>query len=270
VKAHDLPATLLGGLKTASSLAAKRTLHSSATPDDAHDVRSASENAEINFFTSQLGSLRNAGAELTSELRGVHEAIEGLPTTEMKEGVVSKIGELFRGHQEAALHEQAAHTATQWVTYRTRASLGTEVVAGTREKATKLDAVREFDKMTSPSGARGLLDIHVRLTSGAPTVQSARLLGVSSYVANRVLEADLRATRTPVRIVIDDGKGFITRDEVGRVRYSGFIRLGPDGSALDERQQHHAAQTIADTIVGRTLAGWNINRVITDDQQEER
>jgi hypothetical protein len=164
--------------------------------------------------------------------------------------------------------EQARATSLQLLAFKARLELGDESVRSGSgiHPVTKMDDARHGDRVfDDPRTPDGLLDIRVTLTAGKPHVHGARVEGVSREVVERLLDADLANARIPMRITLN-GVGHITRDEAGRIRYSGFVPLDADMTSIeDELSQIRGAQRIADEVLSRSLKGWGVASIETDD-----
>jgi hypothetical protein len=263
---------LMYSLKTAVTTAAKEQIEPKSAEAPNEDSYGTSQDAVIDFFSEQREMLsvakaqtKNAADRAFAELTQLDKVVPNLSAA-----VVHELSEAAGGISKQAQQDQMKHTAAQWLAFRARVSLGTEKVSVGDEtrNATKLDRAREFDKLMPPPSAKGLLDIHVRIQDGKQWVTGARVRGISWMIADRMRDVNLRAEHVPVRLVLNDGIGYITRDEAGRVRYSGFIKLDPDstpGTAFDEKQELRTAQLISDRVLSKSLAQWGVSVVDTDD-----
>ena len=119
---------------------------------------------------------------------------------------------------------------------------------------------RDTTKLNWATGAtRGVLRIRAKIDGHVVTVTSASMDGVSQEIGDRLRTQDLRALPIPIVILAtgDGGTSFVTRDEVGRVRISGR----PD----HEAQHHRDRQELCDRVLAKTLDGWGVKHVVTDD-----
>jgi hypothetical protein len=263
---------LFGGMTKAADSAVVKRITPEAGGDVAQHSNGISKDAATDFFSGQHALLSDARETARSEATMAYARLVQLEPA--VPGITQRVASLLRSASsevsELARAEQMRHTTAKWLAYRTRVSLGTETAATSEGSVTvgKLDKARAFDKLEAPSMTKGLLDIRVELADGKPHVKGAAIRGASRLLAGRLLRLDLRAEHVPVRIVIGDDSGFITRDEAGRVRYSGHLHLDRDAAApapIEERQELRTAQTIVDVVLGRTLAGWGIAAVEHDD-----
>ncbi|MBV8762987.1 MAG: hypothetical protein JO257_37220, partial [Deltaproteobacteria bacterium] len=173
---------------------------------------------------------------------------------------------------ETAMRQQSQATASQFAAFKARLALGSEEVeiSGAPRTVTKLDGARRFVGLRAPSTIGGVLELRVDVSHDAPMVVGARINGVAKAVTARLLDVDLAARGVPVRIVLGNDYGVITRDEVGRVRYSGYLPLDRDSrEGMNEVQQLRGAEHICTVVLSRSLRGWGLDTVETDDAQEE-
>ncbi len=262
---------IVSAAKTKSVAAGKAALPAGLiASDDGADV--LSENQSIAFFAEQHNALMSAEQSLgptlldlelgIREVAGPHSGIANLLVGEMANGLIES--------QRHAQVVQMQETTAQWLAYKARASLGVESASrhGSAVTVTKLSKTREFQKLHPPCTVAGMVDIYVDRVGSSWRVTGARVNGVSSLVANRLLTANLRAARIPIRFVLVDGAGYVTRDEAGRVRYSGFLHLDPDaGPGMpDEKNEIRTAEQVVDLVLGRTLASWGVKTIRTDDE----
>jgi hypothetical protein len=154
----------------------------------------------------------------------------------------------------SAAPEQQQHAEWQWASLLGRSSLGSDTVAVGGEE-------RETTLFSGPIGGREIHAGHGVLTirAGAgehPSVEGARIAGVSRDIANHLHIQDLRNAPIPIRLIINNNQ-IITRDEVGRVR-----TIAPTREL--ESQWHRDAQIAMDHVLSRTLAQWGVPFVECD------
>jgi len=167
---------------------------------------------------------------------------------------------------DLAKPRQAEATAAQYVAYRARSTLGAEQLPSDGGEVTRMDDARTYQRLTAPGQPDGLLDILIEKRGDHLAVKGARMNGVSKLVADRLLRMSLVDARIPIRIVLQNDLGFITRDEAARIRYSGFMHLDPGaGPGFDEPQELRSAEDMVSVVLSRTLESWGIRAVQTDD-----
>jgi hypothetical protein len=178
----------------------------------------------------------------------------------------------FERAADAADAKQAQATTAQWLAYRSRLGLGEETVKTPHgeQKVTKLDAQRGHDSPLEPvSSANGVLEIDVsRQVPGKVHPWAARLNGIASSTAERLLGMNLRNSGVPIRIIVN-GSSVVTLDEAGRVRSSGPT-LTPEASEPDgtEVANNLEAQRIVQVVLEKSLKAWGIKHVTTNDTAE--
>jgi hypothetical protein len=243
----------------------------------------ASVDPTINFFSKQreaLGDAVDTSKRQMTELRAQLYALKKADPS-MAKVAVNALASATRAYAKTGAHSsQAAATATQWLTFKARGELGSETVhtGGKDRQVTKLDQVREArdrNRLEPPAkgeGVAGLLDINITLQSGEVRVETASLQGIAQPVADRLLKRNLAAAGLPLRFLFANGLGFITRDEVGRVRYQGYVHLDPESppGVPGELQEHRTAQAIVDRVLSMTLSEWGIEHIQTNDANAKR
>lgn len=243
-----------------------------ALPTAEQNVAGISASQSIAFFAEQQNILSGAEQTLTKQLLEIELGLRAMVGSNgglaniLVAGMAAGLRESQRGAQMAQMQE----TSAQWLGYKARAALGVEEASRDRTTVTvtKLVKAREFDKMEPPTSVGGLLDVHMARSGETWRVTGASVNGVSALVADRLLTMNLAGARIPIRFVLVNGAGYVTRDEAGRVRYSGFLHLDPDGQPgmPDETVELRGAQRIVDIALGRSLADWGIKSVSTDDE----
>jgi len=228
----------------------------------------------IDFFARQQHILHKAAREANNHVAEVEARLSPLAelnpddATSVLEAITTALDASF----EVAMSKQSQATATQFAAFKARLALGGEEVevAGKPRTVTKMEAARQFDGLKAPGTIGGVLELRVNIGQGAPTVVEARIDGVAKAVTKRLLDISLAAQGVPVRIVLGNGYGVITRDEVGRVRYSGYLPLDRDSKeGMDEVQQLRGAERICSLVLSRSLRDWGLDAVETNDAQEE-
>ncbi len=112
----------------------------------------------------------------------------------------------------------------------------------------------------------GMLDLFVEASGDSVVVRRARVFGVARPVLDALVDIDLARGVVPIRILLDDGAGVITRDEHGVIRASGWHREFGE-RAGGEAQLIARAEQIAVHACARTLKGWGISSIETNDQK---
>jgi hypothetical protein len=228
--------------------------------------------SQTDFFEHQKQTLNEAAVAAGEQIVDLAPTLRSMskrnPTAAV--GVAKAITAGFADARKVAGPLQHAATASQFVAYKARVSLGQEQVAtpeGVRT-ATNLDGTRQYQEagMKPPVNGDGLLDIQVEIDGDSVRVSGARVTGISQEVADYLLEVDLASSHMTIRFVTN-GYGFITRDELGRIRASDYWRpFDSDGAISDlEAQRLRGAERVARIVMSKTMHSWGVKRVETDD-----
>lgn len=235
----------------------------------------SSADGDIDFFSTQLTALDTAKSKAPAFSHHVQRSVRPWLRTDRDAAAraLDAVAGLTLPVAMIAKKQQAQATAAQYVTYRARAALGAEQLparAGGAE-ITNMKPARTYERLSAPGRMTGLLDILVETAGDEIQVKGARMTGVSQLVADRLLAMSLTDARVPVRIVLGNELGFITRDEAGRIRYSGFLPLDADRKpGLDETHHLRGAERIAKRVLAQPLTAWGVSRVTTDDASADK
>lgn len=229
--------------------------------------------AVASFFEGQSAAIDEFGAQNTHGLHRIWAELLVLAETQPKVATAAMrgLGAAFKLQADDASEAQKVASASAWTTFKARDALGAETVVtdhGQRE-VTNMTAAREWTGhgLRAPEGRDGLLEVQVAIREGRTHVTGARIDGIAQPLAEMLLRLDLRTAQIPLRINVNEGGAFLTVDEVGRVRASGALVLFSDDGVptAEEGRVHDGAQRAVDLVLSKTLAGWGISRILTND-----
>ncbi|MFT3700176.1 MAG: hypothetical protein QM831_43925 [Kofleriaceae bacterium] len=228
----------------------------------------ASLDGEIAFFSDQSSMIkalkREGGPQLNEQLSSLLDAHPDI-ATDLMTGV--RLG--FDAASVEAKEKQAAITSAQYMTYLARTELGTEKVKTMNgdHVATDMSEQRNGSsksKLEAAPLASGVLELVCDYQpGGAVKVVDARAHNVSYLVVNRLRDKPLANSGIPMRVSLRGDGTILTRDEVGRVRFSGGLL---DLTAPHtEEQQIQEAERIFAVAMSKTIADWGVPQIHTND-----
>jgi hypothetical protein len=277
VAAGSTNKTLITGVSTAvrdgikaGAKAALNGLSNGSSYDVSSDQR-------IAFFAMQKDALNTLVTNNQQVIIDRHAEVTPLLGSEPDVAIraMAAIAKALEQQEKNATVAQASSTATAWIGFRSRISLGTEQIPNTdHETVTNLASARPAHPGPNVAPIKGLLDLDVDIEHGAPYVQAATVRGVSRALAHELVGKSLAGFPLNVRIVIGNDEPeptIITRDEAGRIRVSGNLsrlsRFSSDGEVRDEAQAELEARRFVDEILTRPLVPKS-GAVATDDQSQ--
>jgi hypothetical protein len=221
------------------------------------ESKEKSPNGAIEFFARQRAAVTNLAAAnrkfIQAQRRQLQHELASFPETAVAK--MEAIAEALEASTTEAGNLQQMHSEHAWVSLLAKSGHKTSEVEvnGTKRKTTKLAGVFHSNS--------GVLMIHASIVNGVVVgVSGAELNGVSGTIAERLRTQDL--SRAPIPLLVkasgNGGITFITRDETGRVRVT-------SRNIEDEKQVIHPAEQIIAAVLARSLAGWGVRSVKTDD-----
>jgi hypothetical protein len=239
-------------------------------------TKGASNDKTIAFFSEQGSALHEAEREMTITIaQGVHDvvAVSYPPTVQAATSAMVSAVDAFKLNAKVL---QGQASALQFVEYQARTSLGTvKSNAGPDAQTTSVMT----EARVKGGEFSGLLDLYVDADPRSPNVvTNASIHGISRSMAARLLTIDLRTAGLPLRIHPNhagwNGFGVITRDEAGRIRYTGETAtrgerrhavLDEDSQPGDpEAQSIRSAERIVNSALSRTLEAWGAPLEVDD------
>lgn len=155
----------------------------------------------------------------------------------------------------------------QWMSALGQAEQGTSEVRvdGQTANATKIDFTRvnstnSSDKQSKLGGILPNNRGHLRIR-GSLAGESAAFYGISDEMAVKILGEDLSNAPFPILLIVNGG-GLISRDEVGRIR-SHDLPLRHAGSTKEEQNYEYSKQ-ILDRVLAVPLSS-SVKKIVTDD-----
>ena len=243
--------------------------------------RPISKDPTIDFFAVQKAMLVKAHAPGREQLDRLASDL-GEKHPEVLDDLLGHIKHaLFKvatgkTHSPAAA-KQADATALQWLTFKARHALGAEKIdtPSGPQTVTNLGSQRgttdgRLGLPSVPELANGLLELEVQSggRAGNIRVEGARIKGVSTLIAQRMLDLPLRGTGIPIRLLVDLDT-VITVDEAGRVRVVGGAWDSSEGRfELGEAQAMRSAERIVSVVLEQPLRAWGVQHVSTDDAND--
>ena len=217
------------------------------------------------FFTAQHESVNNLFDSNMKQLQDRHVALRALlrKAPDAAPQIMAMITRAFGVAVTSTPHAQTQATRTAWIDYVAQTRLGAEHGATNTEKAHEHET-HGLQPNSEPMD--GMLDLFVEVSGDNVVVRRARVFGVARPVLAALSDTDLTKGEFPIRILLHDGGGVITRDEHGVIRASGWRREFGEGSGR-EAQLIARAEQIAARVCGRTLKGWGISSIETNDEK---
>ncbi len=216
------------------------------------------------FFTAQHESVNNLQDNNMEQLRGREAALLALlrKAPDAAPHIMAIVARAFGVAVTSTQANQTQATRVAWTDYVAQTTLGAKHGATNTEKAHE-HKTRGLQPNSEPMN--GMLDLFVEASGDSVVVRRARVFGVARPVLEALVETNLTAGAFPIRILLEDGGGVITRDEHGVIRASGWHREFGE-QAGGEAQFIARAEQIAARVCGQTLKGWGVTSIDSNDE----
>lgn len=232
-----------------------------------------SSNARIEFFAQQsslLSKAENMNADVIKEQKVALKRLLASDPREAIEAMRAIASSLHEARDDSAIQIQQTASERQWVAAVARSNLGAERVYDPTDG--KHRTTSNMAGLRYGRGKRtGVLTLELKLPMDFDTSQvtltRASITGLSQEIADRLHGTPLLSAGIPVLLVVRGvmNTAWITRDEAGRIRITGFLPHDQARDHLGEAQMHHAAAELCERVLGRSLKDWGLAEITSDD-----